>query len=414
MQNEGPTAIGTRPPAVSDSPSGRLPLVVYVLALGTFLMLTTEFVIAGILPEVAGELHISLAQAGSLITIFAVGMVIGAPLLTLLTMRLSKKRTLVFSLAVFVAGHVVVVLSADLTILMVARFVTALATGAFWAVSAVVASSVVTASLKSSAVGVVAAGGSLATVLGVAIGAFVAQQLGWRGTFWALAIAAAIAVLVIARLVPADAAPSHGASVRSELSDLRSPQLWLVLAACLTTTGGVLAAYSYVAPILTEQAGLSAASVPVVLAGFGVCSFLGTLLGGRLGDRHAHAVTIATPAVTALLLAAMALWGGSPWATIDLVVLLGAFGLSANSVLIHLSVGYAGRAANLGSGLAVAAFNGGTAIGTTIAGAALTGPLGLSAPATVGAVIVTLTLIPTIALAARARRRGAAEPMSAH
>lgn len=404
MTQEAPTACApTQPATGGGAPKARLPLVVYVMALGTFLMLTTEFVIAGILPEIAGDLGISLGQAGSLITVFAIGMVIGAPLLAMLTLRLSKKLTLLIALVVFVAGHVIVALRSDLTVLTGARFVTALATGAFWAVSAVVASNVVGSSLKSSAVGVVAAGGSLATVLGVPIGAFLAQHVGWRGTFWALGIAAAVAVVFIARLVPADEAHSQGSAL-SGLADLRSPRLWLVLAACLTTTGGVLAAYSFIAPILTDQAGVSAGLVPLVLAGFGICSFLGTLLGGRLGDKHAHTVTIVTPALTTLVLLAMALLTGSTWTTVVLVVLLGAFGLSANSILIHLAVGYAGRAATLGSGLAVAAFNAGTAIGTTIAGATLTTSLGLSGPAVVGTVIVALTLIPAFVLAVMTRR----------
>lgn len=354
-----------------------------------------------------GSVLDEIAQAGSLITVFAVGMVIGAPLLALATMRLFKKLTLLIALIVFVVGHVVVPVSSDMTVLMTARFITALATGAFWAVSAVVASNVVSSLLKSSAVGVVAAGGPLATVLGVLIGAFIAQHVGWRGTFWVLAVAAAVAVVFIARLVPTDTPPPKEESVFRGLVDLRSPRLGLVLAACLTTTGGVLAAYSFVTPILTDQAGLSTGLVPLVLAGFGICSFFGTLLGGRLGDTRSHAVIIMTPMVSTVVLLAMALFTGATAVTVALVVLLGAFGLSANSVLIHLAVGHAGRAATLGSGLAVAAFNAGTAIGTTVAGATLAGPLGLSGPATVGASIVVLTLIPAVTLGVLARRRRA-------
>ena len=324
--------------------------------------------------------------------------------LALLTMRQSKKRTLLAALVVFALGHVVVALSSDLTVLMGARFINALATGAFWAVAAVAASNLVSVSLKSSAVGVVAAGGSLATVLGVPIGAFAAQLVGWRGTFWALAAAAALAVVLLLRLVPADAPPGDAPSMLGGLADLRSPRLWLVLAACLTTSGGVLAAYSYVAPILTDQAGLAPGLVPAVLAGYGMCSFLGTLLGGRLGDKHPHAVVIAVPVLSALLLLAMATLTGITWLTVLLVILLGAFGPSANAVLIHLAVTYAGRAQTLGSGLAVAAFNSGTAIGTPLAGTSLGTALELSGPATVGTIIVVLTLIPTIALAVVSRR----------
>jgi predicted MFS family arabinose efflux permease len=382
----------------------RLPLVVYVLALGTFLMLTSEFVVAGILPEIAADLQISLAQAGSLITVFALGMIVGAPLMTMLTMRLSKRLTLVLALVVFVAGHVVVALASDFAILMIARFVTALATGAFWAVSAVVATRAVGPSLGSRAVGIVGAGGSLATVLGVPLGAFLAHHVGWRGTFWALAIAAAVAVVFVARLVPQDA-PAHAPTFRSELAGLRSLRLWLVLAACATTCGGVLATYSFIAPILIQQAGVSTTLVPLVLTGFGIGSFIGTIIAGRLGDTRPHLVTIVTPAATTLILLGIALFSGSSWLTVVLVVLLGLFGLSANTVLIHLAVRFAGKAATLGSALSVASFNAGTAIGTAIAGAALATPLGLTGPAMVGAVIVALTLIPTITLAVVSRRR---------
>lgn len=383
----------------------RLPLVVYVLALGTFLMLTTEFVVAGILPEIAGDLGTSLAQAGSLITVFAVGMVVGAPVMTLLTLRLSKKLTLILALVVFIVGHIVVALGSGITQLMIARFVTALATGAFWAVSAVVASRAAGPTLGSRAVGIVGAGGSLATVLGVPLGAFAAQHIGWRGTFWALAVAAAIATVAVASLVPRDAPLPGTTSISSTIADLRSGRLWLVLAACVATAGGVLATYSFITPILTDQAGLPTASVPLVLTGFGVGSFVGTIIGGRLGDAHPHLVTIAVPAATAVILAAMALVTGSGALTIALVVLLGLFGLSANSVLIHLAVGYAGRAATLGSALSVAAFNAGTAIGTPLAGAALATPLGLAGPASVGAAIIVLAIVPTVILAALSRAR---------
>lgn len=385
-----------------------LPLVVYVLALGTFLMLTSEFVVAGILPLIAGDMHVSVAQAGSLITVFAIGMVVGAPLMAMLTMRLSKQLTLVLALVVFVIAHVVVALGQDFTLLLVARFVSALATGAFWTVSAVVATRAAGPSSGARAVGVVGAGGALATVLGVPLGAFVAQLVGWRGTFWALAAAAVLATVLVARLIPHDAPGSHATSIRAELAGLRSGRLWLALAACATTCGGVLAAYSYIAPILIDQAGVTASQVPLVLTGFGIGSVIGTLLAGRFGDAHPGPITIITPAVTTVLLLAISLVSGSPWLTSALVVLLGLFGLSANSVLIHLAVRFAGKAATLGSALSVSAFNAGTAVGTAIAGAALVSPLGTTGPGLVGTVIAALTLAPTTALALAGRRRARA------
>jgi len=386
----------------------RLPLVVPVLALGTFLMLTTEFVVAGILPEVAGGLGVSLAEAGTLVTVFAAGMIVGAPAMALLTLRASKRLTLVGAMLVFVVGHVVVALASDLGVLLVTRFVTAIATGAFWAVAAVVATRAAGPGAGARALGVVTAGGALATVLGVPLGALVAQATGWRGTFWALAVAAAIAVVAVARLVPADDGSQPTSSLRAEVAGLRSGRLWLTLLACATTTGGVLAAYSFISPILTDQAGVSPSLVPLVLTGFGVGSFVGTLVGGRLGDRHPGPVTIVTPAVTIVVLSAVAVTTGAPAVTTVLVVLLGLSGLSANGVLVHLAVQHAGRAATLGSALAVSAFNAGTAAGTALAGASLSSALGVQGPATLGSAVAALTLVPTVALAVlrrRARRR---------
>jgi len=406
-----PTRSGTETEATG---SPRLPLVVYILALGTFLMLTTEFVVAGILPDVAAGLHISLAQAGSLITVFAIGMVVGAPVMTMLTLRLSTRLTLILALVIFVAGHIFVAVGADFTQIMLARFITALATGAFWAVAAVVATCVAGPSLGSRAVGIVGAGGSLATVLDVPLGAYLAQLVGWRGTFWALAFAAALVTVLVIRRVPADAPDRAPSSIGSQLTGLRSVRLWLVLLACATTSGGVLAVYSFIAPLLTDRAGLPASMVPLVLTGFGVGSFVGTLIGGRLGDTRPHAVTIVTPAITTMLMLAIFLLSESSWAMIAAVVALGLFGLSANSVLIHLAVRFAGTAATLGSALSVAAFNVGTAVTTPIAGAALTSPLGLDGPAVVGTSIVALTLIPTIALARIRRRAAAATQTSDH
>jgi len=400
MTTDSIRAVRSPQPAAATGPSRtRLPLVVYVLAVGTFLMLTTEFVVAGILPQVAADLQISLAQAGRLITVFAAGMIIGAPAMALLTMRMSKRLTLIAAMLIFVAGHVAVALGSDFAVLLGARFVTAVATGAFWAVSAVVATRAAGAASGARALGVVTAGGALATVLGVPIGAFIAQAGGWRSTFWFLAVAAVIATVLVARLVPADDPTGPVTSLRRELGGLRSGRLWLALSACVTTTGGVLAAYSYIAPILTEQGGVEAGFVPLVLTAFGIGSFIGTVLGGRFGDRHPGPVTVLTPAVTIAILAAIGVTTGAPLIMTGLVVLLGLFGLSANGVLIHLVVRSAGAAATLGSALAVSAFNAGTAIGTAIAGAAMSTPLGVHGPATVGAFIVALTLIPTIALA---------------
>jgi MFS transporter len=192
--------------------------------------------------------------------------------------------TLVLALAVFAAGHVVVALASDFALLLAARFVTAWATGAFWAVASVVATRASGPAASSRALGLVGAGGMLANVVGVPLGALAGQLSGWRGPFWALAALALVAVALIARYVPHNGPDRSTQPVRAELAALRSGRLWLALAACATTTGGVLSAYSYVAPLLTDRAEIAAGLVPLVLVGFGVGSLVGSVLGGRLGD----------------------------------------------------------------------------------------------------------------------------------
>ena len=383
----------------------RLPAVVYVLALGTFLMGTTEFVVAGLLPEIASDVQVSVARAGLLITVFAVGMIIGAPLMAMLTLRLPKRWTLVLALGIFAVGHVILALGSSFALLLVARFVTALATGAFWAVANVVAARAAGPAASSRALGVVGAGAMLANVVGVPLGSFAGQLMGWRGPFWALAVLSAAATVLIARKVPRDTGDgSQAVSVRSELSAVRSGRLWLALAACVTTAGGVMSTYTYISPLLTDRAHLAAGIVPLVLAGFGVGALAGFLVGGRLGDRRPYMTTIVAPAVTTLLLLALCLLSGQAAPTIVLVVLLGLFGLGANPVLIALGVRFAGKAPTLGSALTVSAFNLGTAVGSWIAGIALESSLGTTGPAAVGTVIAALTLIPTITIALTQRR----------
>jgi predicted MFS family arabinose efflux permease len=392
---------GASPSAVPAGDGGtavRLPFLVYVLAVGTFLMLTTEFVVAGLLPEIAGDLGVSVAQAGLLITVFAAGMIVGSPTMALLTRRMPARMTLVLALAVFAVGHVVVALGSSFPLLLGARFVTAWATGAFWSVASVVATRAAGPSAGARALGLVGAGGMLANVVGVPLGAFAGQLTGWRGPFWALAVLALAAVPLIARQVPDDDGGTP-ASLRSELAALRSGRLWLVLAACATTTGGVLSVYSYISPLLTDRAGIAVGLVPLVLVGFGVGSLIGTIYGGRLGDVRPHATTIGVAATTTVVLGAIWLLSAHAVPTVLLVAVLGLVGLSANPVLSALAVRYAGVAPTLGVAMSVAAYNLGTAVGSWLAGLTLGSALGATGPALVGTVIASLTLIPAAALA---------------
>ncbi|WP_329353194.1 MFS transporter [Streptomyces sp. NBC_01261] len=385
-------------PSASGTTPGKLPFVVWVLAAGTFLMGTTEFVVAGLLPELAGDLGVSVSHAGLLITAFAIGMIIGAPTMAMATLRLPQRQTLVLALSVFCLGHLVAALSSSFTIVLLARVVTALATGAFWSVGFVVATTAAGPRNATRATGVMIGGLTLANVVGVPIGSFAGQFTGWRGPFWALAVLSGLAAVFIGRFIPAQGQRAE-VSLRAEVRALRQGRLWLALGAAMLIMGGVLATYTYVTPLLTDRAGIPAGAVPLVLIAFGIGALGGTTTGGRLGDRRPMVTTITAAAATALVLLLMIPLSGNPVTAILLVFLMGLTGFTVNPVVTSLAMRFAGDAPTLTSALTTSAFNTGVAAGSLIAGTALDSALGLTGPPLVGTVIATLTLLPLIALA---------------
>ncbi|MFF4835383.1 MFS transporter [Streptomyces sp. NPDC001315] len=382
----------------AGSATGKLPFVVWVLAAGTFLMGTTEFVIAGLLPEIAGDLGVSVSHAGLLITAFAVGMIVGGPTMALATLRLPQRRTLVLALVVFALGHVVAVLSTSFAVVLAARAVTALATGAFWAVGFVIATAAAGPANSTRAVGVMMGGLTLANVVGVPIGSFVGQHTGWRGPFWALAVLAVLAAVFVGRFIR-QMEQRGQVSVRAEIRALRQGRLWLALAAAVLIMGGVLATYTYITPLLTDRAGIAAGVVPLVLIAFGIGALGGTAIGGRLGDCFPMATTITAAAGTAVTLLVLIPLSTSPVAAVVLVFLMALTGFTVNPVVTSLAVRFAGDSPTLTSALTTSAYNTGIAAGSAIAGRALGSSLGLTGPALVGTVSAALTLIPLIVLA---------------
>lgn len=390
--------------AANTRKTTRLPLVVYVLAAGTFLMGTSEFVVAGLLTDIGSDFGITVARAGLSITVFAIGMIIGAPLMSLLTIRLSRRLTLTGALVVFAAGHVIVGATGSFDVLLAARFLTALATGAFWSVGSVAAAQTVGPATASRALGLVLGGGMLANVLGVPLGSFSAHVVGWRGTFWALAALALLAAVAVALRVPADPAGRPVPSIRAELAALLNGRLWLALATCALVNAGVLSIYSFISPLITEQAGLPVSVVPLALLLFGVGALVGNIVGGRLGDTRPFAAMFGTLGVT--LLASIGLWAlaSQPGALLALFTLLGLVGLSANPVLVSLAIRYGGDAPTLAGAMPTSIFNLGTAVGTGITGAALDSGMGASAPAVIGSISAVLVFIPLATLALHERR----------
>ena len=385
-------------------PKTRLPSVIYVVAAGTFLMGTTEFVVAGLLPEMAADFDTTVARAGLSITVFAIGMIFGAPLMALLTLRLPRRATLTLALVLFAIGHMTGALSSSFGVLLAARLLTALATGAFWAVGSVVAAKAAGPAASSRALGLVLGGGMLANVLGVPLGSFSGQLFGWRGTFWVLAVLALIVAVVVAWFIPADAPERIIPSVRSELWALRSGRLWLALATCATVNAGVLSVYSFIAPLIIDRSGLSAAVIPFALMAFGTGALVGNVIGGRLGDTRPYGTSFVTASMTFVIIAGIGLFSAQPALLLILFTVLGVFGLSANPILVSLAVRFGADSPTLAAAMPTSIFNLGTALGTGITSILLESSVGPVAPAIVGTVFAAITFLPLTALAVTDRR----------
>src|SRR4051794_38145170 len=389
--------------AVAPHQKSKLPPVVALLALGTFLMCTTEFMIAGLLAQMADDFGVRPSQIGLLITAFAIGMIVGAPVMAIATLRLPKRLTLVLALAIFAAGHVIAALSGSFALLVAARVLTAVVTGAFWSVASVVATRAAGPAASSRALGVMGSGVALSTVLGVPLGSLAGEHLGWRGTFWAVAALAALAAAVIGRFAPRDE-PGTAPSVSSEVRALRSRRLWLVLGATVLVMGGCMGTFSFLEPLLTERSGVSLQLVPLVFVCFGVGSLIGTNVVGRFADRSPVPTFIACATAAGLVLAMLIPLSAQPASAVIVITLLGVVTMAIPPVATGLSVRIAGSAPTLASALTVSAFNGGIAIGSLLGGRTLDTSLGETGPATVGVVMVALGFVPLAALG-RARVR---------
>jgi predicted MFS family arabinose efflux permease len=388
-----------------------LPFIVPLLAVGTFLMCTTEYIVAGLLQEMSADLGVSLGRVGLLITAFAVGMIVGAPAMALATLRLPRRATLVLALIVFAAGHAAGALSDSFTLVLLARVITALATGAFWSVASVVATDAAGPQDSSRALGVMMSGVGLATVVGVPLGSFAGQVVGWRGAFWGLAVLAAIAAVVIGRLAPADAPDRPSASAAAEVRAVSSRPVWALVLTTVLATGGYMTVFSYVSPLLTDRSGMPAWAIPLVLAGYGVGALMGTNLAGRFADaRPVHTFLVAT-AGTAVVMGLLIPLSRFPAVTIVLIVLLGLFGMGVPPVATGLAVRFAAGAPTLAAAVAVSAFNGGISVGSWAGGRALESALGTTGPAVVGLSMALLALLALLGLRATTRTPG---PAAAH
>lgn len=341
----------------------RLPLV--ALAVSAFAIGTTEFVVMGLLPQMAQDLDVSIPSAGMLVSGYALGVVFGGPLLAMATARLPRKAVLLVLMGVFVLGNLLCALAPNYTPLMAARVIAALAHGSFFGAGAVVAGHIAPPGKRAQAIALMFTGLTVANILGVPAGTWLGQALGWRATFWAVAGLGVAALIAIARYVPVlhDLAPPR---LGRELRVLREPQVLLALGMTVFGFGGVFAVFTYIVPILTDEAGVASHSVGAVLVLFGLGATLGTLLGGRLADwKLMRALTLALSALCVFFLLFAAGMHLKPFAIAG-VFLIGFIGFIGGPGLQARSVQQARDAPLLASTLNQSAFNLGNAGGAWI------------------------------------------------
>lgn len=386
---------------MSSSFPARLPLL--ALAIAAFAIGTTEFVIMGLLPQIALDLGVTIPRAGLLVTGYAMGVVIGGPILVLLLVRAPQKSALLLLMGVFTAGNAVCALAPNYALLMLARFVAAFSHGSFFGIAAVVATRVVPERERGQALGLMFAGLTIANIVGVPLGALLGEALGWRATFWAVVALGLIAVAGIAAYVPRLAAES-APSVRRELAVLKRPQVLLALGMTVFGFGGVFTVFTFIVPILREAAGVPANWVAWVLMLFGVGATVGTLLGGRLADRGLMRALARVLIALIVFYALFPLVMDNAFAASIGVFLVGALGFAAGPALQTRCMQQAAGAPLLASTLNQSAFNLGNAGGAYVGAVLLESGASYHALPWAAAVISVIGLALTTASAQMERR----------
>lgn len=370
-----------------------MPIALYALTAGAFGIGTTEFVIMGLLMQVAADLQVTIAAAGLLISGYALGVFVGAPLLTAATSRMPRKAVLVALMVIFTVGNLACAIAPNYTVLMIARVITSLAHGTFFGVGAVVATGLVSADRKASAISIMFTGLTVATLLGVPAGAWLGLQFGWRATFWAVTAIGVIATMIIATLVPADRSDAAPMAFRQELKAVARPQVMLGLSMTVLGFGGMFTVYTYIQPLLTQISGFSDEAVSPILLVFGVGMIAGNLLGGRFADRRLAPALLGTLFALASVMALMTFALRSQWATVLFVGLLGAAAFATVSPLQLWVLQKAGGAQSLASSLNIGAFNLGNAFGAWLGGMVIMHGPGLQALPWVAALVPASALV---------------------
>ncbi|GKX57057.1 MFS transporter [Leminorella grimontii] len=369
-----------------------MPLALLALTIGAFAIGTTEFVIVGLVPTIAEQLSISLPSAGLLVSIYALGVAVGAPVLTALTGRLPRKQLLLALMVLFTAGNLLAWLAPGYGVLVVARLLTGLAHGVFFSIGSTIATSLVPKEKAASAIAIMFGGLTVALVTGVPLGTFIGQHFGWRETFLAVSLLGVVSLIGSFILVPGNISGGAAASLRERMRVLTHPRLLIIYAITALGYGGVFTAFTFLAPMMQELAGFSPGSVSWILLGYGVSVAVGNVWGGKLADKHGAVTALKFIfAALALLLLILQFTVSVQYAALVTVLIMGVFAFGnvpgLQVYVVQKAEQYAPNAVDVASGLNIAAFNIGIAIGSVIGGQTVE-HYGLSQTPWIGAAIV--------------------------
>ncbi|MES2025232.1 MAG: MFS transporter [Pseudomonadota bacterium] len=375
-----------------------MPLALLILALSAFAIGTTEFVIMGLLPDVARSLSVSIPSAGWLISGYALGVAIGAPIMAVATASLPRKRALLLLMGIFIVGNVLCAVATDYNFLMVARIITALCHGAFFGIGSVVAASLVPENKKASAVALMFTGLTLANVLGVPLGTALGQVAGWQMPFWVVAVLGVLSLIGLWRVMPSGH-DEEKTDLRAEIGQLRNAGLWAALSTTMLFSAATFALFTYVAPLLEDVTHLSPQGITWTLFLIGLGLTVGNYIGGRLADWSLGTALTGIFIVLAVV-SSIVRWTSPSLIPVEINLFLWAMVSFAAVPGLQVNVMIFGKAApNLAATLNIGAFNLGNALGAWVGGSVISAGLGLQAvPLAAGALALTAVLAMRLSL----------------
>ncbi|MFF4208900.1 MFS transporter [Streptomyces sp. NPDC001796] len=389
-----------------------MPLALLALAIGAFGIGTTEFVIMGVLPEVASDFGVSIPTAGLLVTGYALGVMFGAPIMTALGTKVPRKRMLMLLMGLFIVGNLLSAVAPVFGLMLVGRVVASLAHGAFFGIGSVVAADLVAPEKKAGAISMMFSGLTIANVVGVPLGTLVGQSAGWRVTFTLVAALGVVGLLGVAKLVPEMPRP-EGVHLRHELAAFKNAQVLLAMAMTVLGFGGVFAAITYIAPMMTHVTGFADSSVTWLLVLFGLGMVGGNLIGGKYADRALMPMLYVSLGGLALVLALFTVTAHTKTLAAVTIVLIGALGFATVPPLQKRVLDHAHGAPTLASAANIGAFNLGNALSAWLGGLVIAAGLGYTAPNWVGAVLAVSALVLAFLSATLERRETASSPVVA-